>query len=49
MQNGKMKMTIFEKKTTKTINSFTSNILKYFVRFSSALFEKLFEVLWTGD
>ena len=42
MQNGKMNIKFFEKRATKTIKTFISNILKYFVRFNLVLFEKLF-------
>ena len=41
MQNGKINMKCFEKRTTKTIKTFISNILKYFVTFCLVLFEKL--------
>ena len=41
LKNGKINMKCFEKRTTKTIKTFISNILKYFVTFCLVLFEKL--------
>ena len=40
MQNGKITMKCFEKRKTKTIKTFISNIRKYFVTFCLVLFEK---------